>query len=177
MPPAVPRIEEEEAESVSPDLATNDAETSVAASSEATGILPPQLPSASLPVRDGLSLNVIYPAKKPSARHIKPIVWVVLLLLTSGVVLSAFYRAYEKRISRKIAEASAHAVTPPNGTNSAGPGIQKAPGPPTGAPTAPPKSTSAPARPSPETSSVTDTPSQIRRRLRPYPNRTGKTQR
>jgi type II secretory pathway predicted ATPase ExeA len=157
-PPAVPLIEGEMTDSVSPELATNDAETSVAASSEATGILPSQLPSASPPVRNGLSLNIIHPAKKRSARLMTPIAWVVLLLLTSGIALSAFYRAHEKRIAAQIAEVSTHAVTPPNGTDSGGPGIQTAPGPPAEATTAQPAPTSAPARPSPEISRVADTP-------------------
>ncbi|MGA3165438.1 MAG: PEGA domain-containing protein [Terriglobia bacterium] len=156
--PAVPLIEGEKTDSVSPELAPNDAETSAAAWSEATGILPPQLPSASPPVRNGLSLNIIHPPKKRSARLMTPVAWVVLLLLTSGIVLSAFYRAHEKRISRKIAEASAHAVTPPNGTSSGGPGIQPAPAPPTEAPTAQPPPTSAPPRLSPEIPRVTNTP-------------------
>lgn len=158
--PAVPLIEGETTDLVSPELSTNDAETSVAASSEATGILPPLLPSASPPVRNRLSLNIIHPTKKPSARLMTPIVWVILLLLTAGVVLSAFYRAHEKRIAAKIAEASAHAVTPPNGTDSGGPGIQTAPGPPTEGTKGQPASTSAPARLSPEISRVPDTPTE-----------------
>lgn len=157
--PAVPPIEEEKADSVSPEIAKNRAETGAAASSEASETLPPHLPSPSPPVRDGRSLNFIRPPVKRPSRLMTPVAWVALLLLTSGVVLGAFYRAHEKGSARKIAEASAHAVTPSSGTNSAGRGTQTAPGSPMEVTIAQPAPTSVPARPSPEISRMAGTPS------------------
>jgi type II secretory pathway predicted ATPase ExeA len=152
--PAVPLSGGKKTGSAPPDLARNDAETSVAASPEASGILPSHLPMASPPVREGLSLSIIHPPLKRSTPHPTPFVWAVLILLMSGIVLSAFYWDREKRIAAKIAAVSTHAEAPPSAMDSGDPGILTAPGTSTEAP-APP---GAPPRPSPEMSGGADSP-------------------
>jgi general secretion pathway protein A len=158
--PALPPIEGEKADSVSPEIATNGAEAGAAASSEGGEILPSHLPPPSPPVSDGRSLNIIRPPVKRPSRLMTPVAWAVLLLLMSGIVLGAFYRAHEKTIAGKILDANAHAVTRPNATDSAGPGISTSPGHAIEATVGQPPPTLAPVRPSPEISKRTGPPSE-----------------